>query len=107
MGNSVKNINSLQSLDIEIYRLRSRAKVLEKDMDELLDYLQDNYSSMMVKSFLPVIVQKTGIAGSLLQLVFQNQRLLNSLSKLAGQLFDRIAEGVEFITDKLDSKKEA
>lgn len=100
-----KNINNLESLDREIIRLRSRTKELEKELDEKLDYLQDNYSSMMMKSFLPAIIQRGGIAGGILQFVFQNERLQDSVLKLAERLFNKVSDGVEFIVDKIDGKK--
>jgi len=100
-----KNINNLESLDREIIRLRSRTKELEKELDEKLDYLQDNYSSMMMKSFLPAIIQRGGIAGGILQFVFQNERLQDSILKLAERLFNKVSDGVEFIVDKIDGKK--
>ena len=100
-----KKINSLESLDREISRLRVRTKELEKDLDGKLDYLQDNYSSILMKSFLPVIIQKSGIAGGILQFVFQNERLQDSVLKLAERVFNRVSDGVEFVVDKLDGKK--
>ena len=92
-------------LDKEILRLRFQARVLEKKLDEKFDHLQDNYSSMIVKSFLPAITQKSGLAGSILQFVFQNSRLQDSLGKLAERLFNKVSDGVEFIAEKLDSQK--
>ena len=102
---SVKHISNLTELNREIHRLQSHARDLEKKLDDKLDYLQDNYSSMMVKSFIPSIIQKGGIIGGLAGLVFQNRRLQDSLSRLADQLFNRVSDGVEFIADKLDKKK--
>ncbi len=98
-------INSLHALDKKIHQLQLRAKELEKEMDQRLDYLHDNYSSMMVKSFIPVFSGKAGIVGSLLNFVFQNRRLQDSFSKLAEQLFNKVSDGVEFIADKLERKE--
>jgi len=100
-----RNINNLNALNKEIYRLQLHARMLEKKIDEKFDHFQNNYSSMIVKSFLPAIAQKSGIAGNLLQFVFQNQRLQDSISKLAERLFNKVSDGVEFIADKLDSQK--
>lgn len=105
MTNSAKNIDSLELLDKKIFALKTRAKALEKQMDERLDYLQDNYSSMMMKSFIPAIGTKGGVAGSIIHLVLQNRRLQDSFGKLAEQLFNKVSDGVEFIVDKLDKKK--
>jgi hypothetical protein len=100
-----KKINNLESLDREISKLRTRTKELEKELDGKLDFLQDNYSSMMMKSFLPAIGQKGGVAGSILQFVFQNERLQDSVLKLAERLFNKVSDGLEFIVNKIDGKK--
>ena len=100
-----KKINSLESLDQEISRLRVRTKELENELDGKLDYLQDNYTSILMKSFLPAIIQKGGIAGGILQFVFQNERLQDSVLKLAERVFNKVSDGVEFVVDKLDGKK--
>jgi len=105
MTSTTRNINNLKSLDKEIFRLLNRTKELEQELDGKLDYLQDNYSSMMMKSFLPAIGQKGGVAGTLLHFIFQNERLQDSLLKLAERLFNKVSDGVEFIVDKIDGKK--
>jgi hypothetical protein len=101
----VKHIGNLAELNHEIHRLQFKTRELEKKLDEKINYLQDNYSSMMMKSFIPAIIQKTGIVGSVVGLVFQNRRLQDSLSRLADQLFDKVSDGMEFIAEKLDKKK--
>ena len=45
-------ITTIKSLDDEIHRLQAKAKDLEGRLYESLDYLQDNYSSMVMKSVL-------------------------------------------------------
>lgn len=104
MSNS-RNTSGLELLDKEIHRLRLHSKQLEKEIDKRFDYFQDNYSSIMIKSLIPVIGQRFGIAGSLLQLVFQNQRLQDSAGRLTEQLFDRLSGAIEFIVNLLDGKK--
>lgn len=100
-----KNINNLHSLEKEIQRLQSHARELEKEIDTRLDYLQDNYSSMAMQSVLSGVLQKTGLGGGILNLFIQNNRLLSALGKLADLLFNKAADGLEFLTDKLFNKK--
>jgi hypothetical protein len=105
MATAAKNIKNLRSLEKEIRRLKLHAKELEKGIDERLDYLQDNYSSMAMQSVLSGFLQKTGLGGNILNLFVQNNRLLNVLGKLADQLLNKAADGLELVTDKLFNKK--
>ena len=89
-------------MDREIRRLRLHARKLEQELDQSLDFVQDNYSSLLLRSVLPLAGNKWGVAGSIFQLLSRNQRLQESLSRLADQAFGRIADVVEFLADKLD-----
>ena len=100
-----KKVHNLQTLDLEINRLQQRSRQLEEKMDENLDYLQENYTSMVIGSFLPMIGRKTGLAGILLQFFLQNQRLRKKFSTLTDFLFNKAFEGLDFLLDKLSSKK--
>jgi hypothetical protein len=103
---SKKDIYDLESLDREIDRLRARARVLEEKIDQSLDYLQDHYSSMAIKSVLPSFLQKSGIAGSVVQLFLQDERLRENLGKLGSYLLDKVSDGLEFVANKLSRGKE-
>jgi hypothetical protein len=100
-----KDISNLQSLEREIQRLQLHAGELEKEIDGRLDYLQDNYSAMAMQSVVSGVLQKSGLGGNILNLFVQNNRLLNALGKLADLLFNKAADGLEFLTDKLFNKK--
>lgn len=100
-------IYNLESLDSEIRRLQSRTRALEKEIDQKMDHLQDNYSSMIMKSFLPAFGIKSGLIGTLLQVVLQNRRLQDSVGRLTDQVFDKISDAVEFVATKLEGKKKA
>jgi len=98
-------ITSLSSLDREIYRLQLHARALEEEIDGKFNHLQENYSSMMIKSMLPAIQRKTGIPSGVLQVLAQNQRLQDVFGTLAERLVDKVADGVEFLSEKLASPK--
>jgi hypothetical protein len=101
-----KNIRDLASLEREISRLQKRARQLEQEMDDSLDYLQENYTSMVIASFLPFIGRKTGFAGLLLKFLLQNERLRQKLTQLTEFLFDKASDGLDFLLDKVKFQKE-
>jgi hypothetical protein len=106
MAAASRRIIDLQSLDREIVRLKSRCKELEGQIDLSLGYLQENYTSMTLKTVLPYLIQKAGFAGSLAQIFLQNDRLRENLSKLTNYVFDRISDGLEYLADKIHPNKE-
>jgi hypothetical protein len=104
MSASKSTINDLSSLDLEITRLSLQAKDLEKQLDERLGFLQDNYSSMVMKSVFPVLQPGGGVAGTLLGVVLQNKRIRDSFAKLTEQLLSRVSDGLDFLSDKMEKK---
>jgi hypothetical protein len=104
MSNSPSTITDLSSLDLEIARLSLQAKHMEKQLDERLGYLQDNYSSLVMKSVFPVLQPGGGISGTLLGVVLQNKRIRDSFTKLTEQLLSRVSDGLDFLSDKLEKK---
>jgi len=49
--NKQKNVHNLDSLQGEICRLKLEVKKIEERLDRNLDYMQDNYWTMMMNSF--------------------------------------------------------
>ncbi|HTQ27958.1 MAG TPA: hypothetical protein VMI35_07515 [Puia sp.] len=101
-----KKMDSLQDIEQEISRLQARTRSLENQLDERLQYLQENYSSLVMKSVFPGMRQQGGIPGSVLELVLGNERFRDSLGKLADRLFDKVSDGIDYLSEKLDRKKE-
>jgi hypothetical protein len=101
-----KNIRDLASLEKEIQRLRLEAKGMEKEMDDNLTYLQENYSSLVMNSVLPETGGYKGIPGTIIHLVLQHEKLREAISRLAEHLLDKVSDGLELITNKIFSKKE-
>lgn len=101
-------ITSVESLDREINRLQTKAKVLEAELDKSLDYLQDNYSSMIMNSVLAKATGglKSGIAGTVLSFILNNEKLANALSKIGGDLIDKAATGIDRLAEKMTKKKD-
>ncbi len=100
-------INSIEKLDREISRLQAKAKDLEGRLDESFDYLQDNYSSMIMNSVLHHAAGglKNGIAGTILNFILNNEKLANALSKVINDLADKAATGIDRLAEKMRRKK--
>ena len=101
-------ITTIKSLDDEIRRLQAKAKDLEGRLDESLDYLQDNYSSMIMKSVLGNATGgiKSGIAGTVLSVILSNDKLSNAFSKIMNDLMDKTATGLDWLAEKMTRKKD-
>ena len=101
-----KKLRDLASLEKEIQRLRLEARSMEKEMDDNLNYLQENYSSMVMNSVLPDTGGYKGIPGTIIHLILQHQKLREAISRLAEHLLDKVSDGLELITSKIFNKKE-
>ena len=97
-------MSELQALEKKIRHLKQHAKDLENKMDERLDYFQDNYRSLAIKSVLPAALAKSGLTGTILEVVLENKQLRNSENKMADKLFTKISEGVEYLSGKFTRK---
>ena len=106
MARYPRNIRDLPSLEREISRLQQRARQLELKMDSSLDYLQENYTSMVFGSFLPFLGRNTGIGGMVLKFLLQNRRLRQQMTQLTEFLFDKASDWLDLLLDKLDFKKD-
>jgi len=103
-------IKNIESLDEEIKRLQHKAKSLEGKLDDNLDYLQDNYSSMILNSVLPGVAGginvKNSVAGTIAGLVLGNERIQGVISKVATHFIDKAADGLDKLADKIVKKTE-
>ena len=106
MARYQRNIRDLPSLEREISRLQQRARQLELKMDSSLDYLQENYTSMVISSFLPFLGRNTGIGGMVLRFLLQNRRLRQQMTQLTEFLFDKASGWLDLLLDKLNFKKD-
>lgn len=101
-------IDSIESLDKEILRLQAKAKGLEQQLDTSLDYLQDNYSSMIMNSvFSPVAAGiKGGVWGAIFSFFLGNEKLMEALSKMADHLLKKLTGTIEKLADRWARKKD-
>jgi hypothetical protein len=101
MANKPKQV---QLLDKEINRLKRRARQLEQQIDGRLDYFQDNLGSLAIKSVLPGFLARSGIIGTLLNLVIGSRGIQKSTNKVSGFLFDKILAAFHLVRKKLSRK---
>ncbi|MFI5154714.1 MAG: hypothetical protein ACHQEM_00920 [Chitinophagales bacterium] len=99
-----KKTDELQLLEQEIGRLKKRSRELEAQLDEKLDYLQDNFRTLAIKSVLPSFLARAGATGTILEVFMENKQFRNSVNKLTDTLFDKISAGVEFLGKKFSKK---
>ena len=97
----IKNIESLES---EIRRLQDKAKIYEEKLDSSLDYLQDNYSSMIMGSLFNREGLKNSFAGSLAGFFLGNEKLQEAVSNIVNNLAEKATIGLEKLSEKLAKK---
>ncbi len=105
MAQSTKSARSLDVLEQDIRRLRSKARHLEDRIDENFTHLQHHSGSMFVKSLLPRKIEgevRTGI--QLLDTFLQNERLQKVLLRLADQLAVKLGDGLNWLIDRVFKK---
>jgi len=99
-----KKPKQVELLDQEISRLKRRAKQLEQQIDGRLDYFQDNFGSLAVKSMLPGLLARAGLTGTILDLLMGNRQVRKSVNNLTGFLFDKISAGIKLLTKKFSGR---
>ena len=105
MAVTAKKFKNLSSLEKEIRRLKRQTNQMEEQFDENFSHLQENYLPMILNSVLPEKASYKGIPAAVISMVLDNDRLRNTVVKLAEQLIDKASDGFEFIADKLKHKK--
>jgi len=100
----VRTINNTRSLDAEIRRLEEKSGKLEDKLDRNLEYLQDNYSSLIMGSLFRQDGIKNSVAGSLAGFFLGNEKLQDALSNIANTLAERATDGLEKLSEILSKK---
>jgi hypothetical protein len=101
-----KNIHSLETLDLEIYKLQMKAKQQEKALDANFDHLQENFHSMAWNSVIRYNSNKQSWVSGVVQSLLGQERLKIALIKLAGNLAERATDGIEGLVSRIFRKKE-
>lgn len=105
MSRSTKASRSLDSLDGEIRRLRTKAKQLEEKIDENFNYFQQHSGSLFVRSLLPRKLEGEELTGyRLLDRVMENERLQKVLLRLADILAEKLGDGLNRLITRVFKK---
>jgi len=100
-----KKIHNLNTLDGEIYRLKSEAQNIEKKLDKNLDYLQNNYWTMTMNSLLRQIDNKKYGENSFWKNFFKHDGVNETINTIAGNIADKASEGLHSWMNNFFSKK--
>jgi hypothetical protein len=89
-----KNIHNLDTLEREIYRLKSEAKDIEEKLDRNLDHFQENYWSMTMNSFFCKDENKTNGEHSFGKNLFKHEGFNAVVNTIAENIADKATEGL-------------
>src|ERR1700753_1257214 len=99
MPRSTKASRSLDALDGDIRRLRTKAKNRESEIDENFTYFQQHSGSLFVRSLLPRKLDGEVLTGyRLLDRVIENERLQKALLRFADILAEKLGDGIKWVS---------
>jgi len=100
-----KNIHNLDSLEKEIYRLQLEAKHIGERLDDNIEHLEENFSSIAMNSIGCNKKSKSGENGNPFTEFFNNDKLNSVVSRVTDRIVERAAAGIDKLVDKIFSKK--
>jgi hypothetical protein len=106
MTNNAKKFKNLQALEYEIRRLKTHSKALEKQFDDNISQIQENYIPMFLNSVLPKQYRFKGIPATVLSFFLDNERFRNTFIGLSEEVIDRISDGIDYLSEKLRKKQD-
>ncbi len=105
MPKSTKASRSMDSLDGEIRRLRTKAKQLEEQIDDNFSYFQQHSGSLFVRSLLPRKIEGEDLTGyRLFDKIMENERLQKVLLRLADILAEKLGDGLNWMVTRVFKK---
>lgn len=105
MSKPTKASRSMDALDDEIRRLRTKAKKLELEIDENFTYFQQHSGSLFVRSLLPRKLDGEELTGyGLLDRVMQNEHLQKVLLRFADILAEKLGDGLNWLVTRVFKK---
>ena len=100
-----KNIHNLDSLEKEIYRLQLEAKHIGEKLDDNIEHLQENFSSIAMNSITCSKKKKSNENGSAFGDFLNNDKLNSVVGRVTDRIVERAADGIDKLVDKIFSKK--
>ena len=105
MPRSTKASRSMDALDGEIRRLRTKAKKLEAEIDENFTYFQQHSGSLFVRSLLPKKLEGEELTGyRLLDRVIENEHMQKVLLRFADILAEKLGDGLNWLVTRVFKK---
>jgi hypothetical protein len=105
MAKSTKASRSMDALDGEIRRLRTKAKQLEEQIDENFTYFQQHSGSLFVRSLLPRKLDGDVLTGyRLLDRIIENEHLQTVLLRFADILAEKLGDGLNWLVTRVFKK---
>lgn len=105
MPRTTKASRSMNALDQEIRRLRTKAKQLEEQIDENFTYFQQHSGSLFVRSLLPRKIEGEELTGyRLLDKIMENERLQTVLLRLADILAEKLGDSLNWLVSRVFKK---
>ena len=104
MTNNFRRIQTLDSLEKELFRQRVKAKNIENKLDENFNFLQENYSSLVKNS----IFKSAGgesMGSSIIRSLLRHERLQDALVSLASPLADKAADWIDGLMERMNKKE--
>lgn len=98
-------IKNLDTIEKEIYRLRLKAKNLEQKFDNQFENLHDNYSSLLLNTFLKRKKPREENAAEN-KSILSIEKLESAFTRIADHLIDKAADSIENVVDKMLKSKE-
>ena len=91
---NIEKIHNLDTLEGEIYRLKSDAKNIEEKLDKNLDHFQENYWSMTMNSFFCKDESKKNGENRFWKNFFKHEGFTAAVNSIAGDITDKATEGL-------------
>jgi hypothetical protein len=79
----IENIVNAETLDKAIAEQELQVKILEQELDKSVEYLQQHFVTMMLRSMIPKSAIETGITE-----ILNNEKLKDGVSRLVNTVTD-------------------
>ena len=96
-----KHIHDLETLEKEIYRLELEDRNIEAKLENSFEYLQRNYSSVLLNSFSCKKKHEREKKNGFLSSFFKNENFNGAIDKVTDHIVSRAADGIDSLIDKI------
>lgn len=100
-----KNIRNTGTLEREIYRLTLECRNTEAQLDKNFDYLQENFSTLLMNSVGAPQKSRTEEKDGFFASLLKNKAVQVVLDKLTGHIAGRVADGLGSLAERAFHRK--